>query len=174
MTFGMLKNKSSLIILGVDPGIADTGFGVIKKDRHNKLTCLAYGSIKTEAKTDHEERLFLIYKELNKIIKKYKPVLIAVEQLFFSSNIKTALIVGEARGVAMLVARQNKVPTAQFTPLEVKQAVSTYGRASKGQVQKMVKLILNLKEIPRPDDAADALATAICAANSRNHITRNT
>ena len=161
-------NKSSLIILGIDPGIADTGFGVIKKDRHNKLACLAYGSIKTKAKTEHSERLYLIYKELNKIIKKYKPAVIAVEQLFFSNNVKTALIVGEARGVAMLAAGQNKVPTTQFTPLEVKQAVSTYGRAGKDQVQKMVKIILNLKEIPKPDDAADALAVAICAANSCN------
>lgn len=165
----MLKNKSSFIILGIDPGIADTGFGIIKKDRNNKLSCMNYGSIKTKAKTDHAERLYLIYQELNKIIKKYKPEVIAVEQLFFCSNAKTALIVGEARGVAMLAARQNKVPTVQFTPLQVKQAVSTYGRAGKDQVQKMVKIILNLKEIPKPDDAADALAVAICAANS--HIT---
>lgn len=165
----MSTNKSSLIILGIDPGIADTGFGIIKKDKNNKLDCLSYGSVKTKAKTEHSERLYLIHRELNKIIKKYRPEVIAVEQLFFCSNTKTALIVGEARGVAMLAAKRNKVPTVQFTPLQVKQAVSTYGRAGKDQVQKMVKLILNLKEIPKPDDAADALAVAICAANS--HIT---
>ncbi len=157
---------SPTIILGIDPGIADTGFGVIKRDQNNKLSCLNYGSIKTKAQTEHSERLSSIYKGLNKIIKKYKPDIIAVEELFFCSNAKTALIVGEARGVAMLAAKQNKTPIMEFTPLQVKQAVSTYGRAEKTQVQKMVKLILNLKEIPQPDDAADALAIAICAANS--------
>jgi len=161
-----LKNKSSAIILGIDPGIADTGFGVIKKDGH-KLTCLDYGSIKTKAKTELSERLDILNKELNKIIKKYQPDLIAVEELFFCKNAKTALVVGHARGVVLLSAKQNKIAVTEFTPLQVKQAVSTYGRAEKSQVQKMVKLILNLKEIPKPDDAADALAVAICAANSK-------
>lgn len=155
-----------MIILGIDPGIADTGFGVVRKEANNKLACLDYGSIKTKAKTDLGDRLEIINKELNKIIKKYKPNLIAIEQLFFCRNEKTALIVGQARGVAVLTAKQNKIKTVEFTPLQVKQAVSSYGKASKMQVQKMVKLILNLKELPRPDDAADALAIAICASNS--------
>ena len=154
------------IILGIDPGIADTGYGVIKKDKTGKLICLDYGSIKTEAKNQLPDRLETISKKLNKIIKKYKPQLAAVEQLFFCKNVKTALTVSHARGVIILTARQNKIQVTEFTPLQVKQAVTTYGQASKIQVQKMVKLILNLRELPKPDDAADALAIAICAANS--------
>ena len=156
------------IILGIDPGIADTGFGAIKKDGQGNLVCLSFGSIKTAARLPMDERLAILAEELKKLIKKYQPGLVAVEQLFFCKNVKTALIVGQARGVVLLVAKQNRVPIVEFTPLQVKQAVSTYGQASKTQVQKMVKLLLHLDEIPRPDDAADALAIAICAANSRN------
>jgi crossover junction endodeoxyribonuclease RuvC len=156
-----------MIILGIDPGLADTGFGIIEKNGRAKLTCQKYGSIKTSPKEELGERLETINKNLDKIIKKYKPKLIAVEQLFFCKNVKTASVVGQARGVILLTARQNKIPTVEFTPLEVKQAVSSYGQAGKLQVQKMVKLLLNLKELPKPDDAADALAIAICAANSQ-------
>ena len=154
------------IILGIDPGIADTGFGIIKID-NNKLTCLGYGSIKTSSKFKLADRLEIINLELNKLIKKYKPELIAIEELFFCNNAKTALVVGQARGVVVLTAKLNKIKSVEFTPYQVKQAVSTYGHAKKDQVQKMVKLILNLKEIPKPDDAADALAIAICAINSK-------
>jgi crossover junction endodeoxyribonuclease RuvC len=154
------------IILGIDPGIADTGFGIIKDENH-KLTCLDYGSIKTSAKLELPDRLEIINLELTKLIKKYQPGLIAIEELFFCNNVKTALVVGQARGVIVLTAKQNKVKSVEFTPYQVKQAVSTYGHAEKGQVQRMVKLILNLKELPKPDDAADALAIAICAVNSR-------
>lgn len=154
-----------MIILGIDPGIADTGFGVIKNSG-NKLLCLDYGSIKTGAKSELSDRLEIIHNELNKIIKKYNPVLIAVEQLFFCKNVKTALVVGQARGVVLLTAKQSKLAFKEFTPLQVKQAVSSYGKAEKSQIQRMVKLLLNLKEIPKPDDAADALAIAICAANN--------
>lgn len=153
------------IILGIDPGIADTGFGIIASEK-NKLTCLGYGSIKTSSKLELPDRLEIIHSELTKLIKKHKPDLIAIEELFFCNNAKTALIVGQARGVVVLTAKLNKVKSVEFTPYQVKQAVSTYGHAEKGQVQKMVKLILNLKELPRPDDAADALAIAICAVNS--------
>jgi crossover junction endodeoxyribonuclease RuvC len=153
------------IILGIDPGIADTGFGIIANQK-DKLTCLGYGSIKTSSKLDLADRLEIINLELSKLIKKYKPDLIAIEELFFCKNAKSALIVGQARGVVVLTAKQNKIPAVEFTPLQVKQAVSTYGHAGKEQVQKMVKLLLNLKELPKPDDAADALAIAICAAYS--------
>ncbi|MDD4271285.1 MAG: crossover junction endodeoxyribonuclease RuvC [Patescibacteria group bacterium] len=152
-------------ILGIDPGIADTGFGIVKID-NNKLTCLGYGSIKTSAKLNLADRLEIINSELTKLIKKYKPDLIAIEELFFGNNVKTALIVGQARGVVVLTAKLNKINSVEFTPYQVKQAVSTYGHARKDQVQRMVKIILNLKELPRPDDAADALAIAICAGNS--------
>ncbi len=153
------------IILGIDPGIADTGFGIIASEKNN-LTCLGYGSIKTSSKLDLPDRLEIIHLELNKLIKKHKPDLIAIEELFFCNNAKTALIVGQARGIVVLTAKLHKIKSVEFTPYQVKQAVSTYGHAEKGQVQRMVKLILNLKELPRPDDAADALAIAICAINS--------
>jgi crossover junction endodeoxyribonuclease RuvC len=154
------------IILGIDPGLADTGYGVIEREQNGKLVCLEYGTIKTPAKEDLGVRLEMINLKLDKIIKKHKPGLIAVEELFFCKNVKTALVVGQARGVILLTARQNKIPMVEATPLQVKQAVSAYGQASKLQVQKMVKLLLNLKELPRPDDAADALAIAISSANS--------
>ncbi len=154
------------IILGIDPGIADTGYGVIKKEGNAKLVCLEYGSVKTHAGNETPIRLEKIYTNLDKKIKKYKPDLVAVEQLFFCNNVKTALTVGEARGVVIFLTRRRKLPMVEFTPLQVKQAVSTYGKASKMQVQKMVKFLLNMEDLPRPDDAADALAVAICAGNS--------
>lgn len=162
----MTLTNEKKIILGIDPGIADTGFGVIAKQKNGSLVCVDYGSIKTSAKISLSDRLEILSCELSKIIKKYQPETIAVEQLFFCKNVKTALVVGHARGVVLLTAKQHKVGLIEFTPLQIKQAVSTYGKASKMQVQKMVKLLLNLKELPKPDDAADALAAAICAANS--------
>lgn len=157
------------IILGIDPGIADTGFGVIEEGPGNKLVCLDYGSIKTKTSLSLPDRLDIIHKELENIIKKYKPQKVGVEQLFFCNNAKTALIVGQARGVVLLTCKQNNIEVFEFTPLQVKQAVSAYGKATKIQVQKMVKLILNLNKIPKPDDAADALAVAICAINNKLH-----
>lgn len=159
----------SHIILGIDPGIADTGFGLIEKDERGNFKCLDYGSIQTKAGLEMSDRLNSLNKELEKIIKKYRPDLIAVEQLFFCKNVKTALVVGQARGVILLSAKQSGVKTVEFTPLQIKQAVSSYGKASKMQVQKMVKILLDLKEIPKPDDAADALAVAICAINFSGH-----
>jgi len=156
----------SKIILGLDPGLADTGYGVIKVVG-SKVTCLAYGSIQTAAALDLVDRLDELHQKLDKIIKKYHPQIAAIEQLFFNKNVRTALIVGQARGVLLLTLRQNKLPVFDFTPAQVKLAVTAYGQATKLQVQKMVKMILNLKEIPRPDDAADALAIALCALNSR-------
>jgi len=155
------------VILGIDPGIADTGYGVIRKEEGDKISCLDYGSITTSSKMQLPARLKLLYEQLLKLIKNHKPEIIAVEQLFFCKNVKTALVVGHARGVVLLVAEQCGLPVFEFTPLQVKQAVSSYGQADKTQVQKMVKLLLNLKNIPKPDDAADALAVAICGANSR-------
>lgn len=156
----------SRIILGVDPGIADTGYGVISDDK-GKVTCLAYGSIKTSSKDDLITRLNQLHLELDKVIKKYQPALVSVEELFFSKNVKTALTVGHARGVILLTIKQNNLPIFEFKPAQVKQAVSGYGAAKKDQVQKMVKTLLGLKEIPKPDDAADALAIAMCALNCK-------
>jgi crossover junction endodeoxyribonuclease RuvC len=154
------------IILGLDPGIADTGYGIIKAEG-SKLSCLAYGSIKTDSKEKLANRLESLFISLDKIIKKYQPDAASIEELFFNKNVKTALVVGQARGVIILALKLNKISMSEFTPGQVKQAVSSYGRASKNQVQNMVKMILKLKEIPKPDDAADALAIAICALNNR-------
>lgn len=153
------------IILGIDPGIADTGYGVIEKLPGGKIRAITWGSIKTKAGHKLIDRLSVLHSELESIIKKYKPDMVAVEELFFCNNAKTALIVGQARGVVLLTIKESRIPFSEFTPLQVKQAVSTYGKAGKAQVQKMVKLLLNLREIPKPDDAADALAIAICALN---------
>ncbi len=153
------------IILGIDPGIADTGYGIIEKLPGGKMRCLAYGSIRTAAKTELSERIYSLHNDLNKIIKQFKPGLVAVEELFFCKNAKTALMVGQARGVVLLTIKENGLPVAEFTPLQIKQSISTYGKAGKAQVQKMVKMLLGLDEIPKPDDAADALAAAICAFN---------
>ncbi|MFH1225787.1 MAG: crossover junction endodeoxyribonuclease RuvC [bacterium] len=153
-----------MIILGIDPGLADTGYGVLIKDR--ELKYLTHGSIKTKAGLAMADRLRIIYRELKSIIKKYSPEVIAVEKLFFCKNVKTALAVGQARGVILLTASQATLQLEEYTPLQVKQAVVGYGNADKQQVQAMVKTILNLKKIPEPDDAADALAIAICCAHS--------
>lgn len=155
-----------MIIIGFDPGLADTGYGVIKV-QGNRFSCLDYGSIKTLAKTDLSDRLCIIYNEILDLLKKYKPERVAIEHLFFSKNVKTAMAVGQARGVILLAIAQAAIPMVEFTPNQVKQAVSAYGGASKDQIQRMVKVILNLEEIPKPDDAADALAIAICGSSNR-------
>jgi len=152
--------------MGIDPGIADTGYGIIEINSSN-LKCLEYGSIKTKAGTPLLTRLHKLHTELDVLIKKYQPAIISVEELFFCNNAKTAIIVGQARGVVLLAIEQNNIPFVEFTPLQIKQAVSSFGGADKKQVQRMVKLILNLKEIPTPDDAADGLAAAICASNNK-------
>lgn len=155
--------KFHKIILGIDPGFADTGFGVIKNEGQI-ITHLSYGSIKTHSKAQFPDRLFSLHNELKEIIKKYQPSLIAIEKLFFAQNTKTAIDVGQARGVILLTAIQEKKEIVEFTPLQVKLAITGYGRADKKQIQEMVRILLQLKIIPHPDDAADALAIAICAS----------
>ncbi len=154
------------IIIGFDPGLADTGFGVIE-DQGGKFVCLDYGSIRTPAKTHMSERLETIYTRVSELIKEYKPDIVGIEKLFFSRNVTSAMLVGQARGVILLAIEQAGVAVIEFTPNQVKQAVSCYGAAGKSQVQKMVKMILNLKEIPKPDDAADGLAIAICTSGQK-------
>lgn len=153
-----------MVILGIDPGIADTGWGVIKSEG-GALTALAYGSIKTTAGLPLTERLLTLEKGLGQIIADYQPQVAVVEELFFAKNVKTALVVGQARGVVLLTLARAGLTLKEFKPTQVKQAVTAYGGAGKTQVQKMVQLILKLKELPKPDDAADALALAICGAN---------
>lgn len=158
--------KSKLrIILGIDPGIADTGFGVITQ-AGNELTMIDYGSIKTKAGLPLPDRLFDLHQSLETLIATYKPTYIAVEKLFFCKNVKTALTVGHARGVVLLTAGRHDLTLTEFTPLQIKQALTSYGQADKKQVQQMVKIVLGLSTPPKSDDAADALACAICCAHS--------
>jgi len=158
-----------VIILGIDPGTATTGYGVIKKEG-SVLTVLEYGCIRTEANQDLKIRLRIIEEDLIEIIESFKPDVASVEQLFFCNNAKTALAVGHARGVILLTLEKSGMPVYEYTPLQVKQAVSGYGKASKKQIQEMVKILLKMKEIPRPDDAADALAIAMCHLQNANFI----
>ncbi|OGZ32086.1 MAG: crossover junction endodeoxyribonuclease RuvC [Candidatus Portnoybacteria bacterium RBG_13_40_8] len=155
-----------MIILGIDPGTAITGFGVLKKIGEHELKLIDYGCIKTPSDLSTAERLALLNKELSSLLKKQKPDIAAIEDIFFFKNLKTAIKVSQARGVILFTIAQTKIPIYEYTPLQIKQAVACYGRAEKSQVQKMVKRLLNLKEIPKPDDASDALATAICCANT--------
>jgi crossover junction endodeoxyribonuclease RuvC len=155
------------LILGIDPGIAILGFGLVRYEA-NKFTVVDYGAVTTDADLAMSARLSIIYNGLIDIIEKYRPDAFAIEELFFSKNIKTALTVGHARGVAVLAGSKSGVQVYEYTPLQVKQAVVGYGRADKNQIQQMVKIILNLREIPKPDDVADALAVAICHGNSSN------
>ncbi len=149
------------VILGLDPGTAITGWGVINSIKKTP-ELKAFGSIQTDSKTDNAQRLCEIADDLEKIINQYQPDEIAIEDLFFFKNLKTAVKVAQARGVLILVSSRQKIPVFEYTPLQVKQALTGYGRADKNQVQLMVKNILKLEKIPKPDDAADALAVSIC------------
>ncbi|WP_206812592.1 crossover junction endodeoxyribonuclease RuvC [Paradesulfitobacterium ferrireducens] len=154
-----------MIILGIDPGTAIMGYGLIEK-KGNVLKALDYSAWRTEANTPLPERLLLLHQELTGLISSRRPDEIAVEQLFFNRNTTTALAVGHARGIVLLAAAQHDIPVFEYTPLQVKQAVVGYGKAEKQQVQHMVKALLALSAIPKPDDTADALAIAICHAHS--------
>ncbi len=155
-----------MIILGIDPGVAKMGYGVIKKIK-GSIECLAYGVIETDPSLLPEKRLNKIYLNLIKLINLYKPSLLVVERVYFFKNLKTALPVSEAKGIVLLAAARKKIAIKQITPLQVKMGVTGYGRADKKQIQKLVKEILKMKELPKPDDAADALAAAICMSQCR-------
>ena len=152
-------------ILGIDPGIATVGFGIIEYDGV-KFKPIEYGKVTSPAHTDLTLRLKMVYDDMEYIVKKFKPDHVAIEELFFNSNTKTAITVAQARGVLVLAAANSNVPVYEYTPLQVKQAVVGYGRAIKRQVIEMTKKILNLQKTPKPDDVADALAIAICHAHT--------
>ena len=152
-------------ILGIDPGTAITGYGIIDAEGQS-LNKISYGSITTPSKQKLSDRLLTINNSLEELIITYEPDEVAVEKLFFNKNTRTALSVGHARGVILLAAARKCLEIGEYTPLQVKQAVAGYGGAQKLQVQSMVKMLLGLKEIPKPDDVADALAVAICHAHS--------
>ncbi len=151
-------------VIGVDPGTAITGYGIVDL-QGNRLEVVAYDCIKTDAGLAMPLRLQYLYRQLLAVLEFYRPEQCAVEELFFNKNARTALAVGQARGVTLLAAVNAGLEVAEYTPLEVKQAVVGYGRAAKEQVQYMVRALLCLPEIPRPDDVADALAVAICHAH---------
>jgi len=172
-----------MIIIGIDPGTATTGYGVIetpflksslkkpcfsqKKDPLRKVknfSCLGYGLIKTSPSLQAAERLNKLNKDLNGLIKKYQPEILAVENVYFFKNLKTAIPVSQAKGVILMTAAKKKIPVFEFTPLQMKMAITGYGRAEKKQVQGMLKILLRLDKIPSPDDAADALGIAVCCA----------
>ncbi len=148
-------------ILGIDPGYATVGFGILDY-QGMRFSTVEYGAILTEAHTDFSERLCIIYEDMTYLLEHYKPQCISVEKLFFNTNKTTGIMVAEARGVILLAAGQHHTPVYEYTPLQVKSAVVGYGKAEKAQVMDMTRRILHLDEIPKPDDAADALALAIC------------
>ncbi len=153
-----------MTILGIDPGIATVGYGVIQYE-NGCFRTIATGAIETPAGIDVEDRIEMVYDDLCELIKMYSPTEISIEELFFNTNQKTAIAVAEARGAILLAAKKNRLNIAEYTPIQVKLAVTGYGRAEKKQVQEMVKIILGLPRVPKPDDAADALALAICHAH---------
>lgn len=152
-------------ILGIDPGVAIVGYGVIEYKK-NVFKVIDYGKITSPAHTPLSKRLKMVYDGATELVNAFKPDVVAIEELFFNTNVKTAIAVGHARGVLVLAAENAGIPVAEYTPLQIKQAVVGYGRADKNQVQQMVKMFLSLNEIPKPDDTADALAVAICHAHS--------
>jgi len=150
-----------MLVLGIDPGIAITGYGLIRTDRHNEYVLKDYGVITTPAGIEEGARLEMLYDQMTDLIHLHRPDYGALEKLFFQKNVRTANSVGQARGVAMLTLAQAKCPVREYTPNEIKQTVCGYGNAGKAQVQRMVQALLQLAELPKPDDAADALAVAI-------------
>ena len=154
-----------MLILGIDPGTATTGFGLVEQ-QGDKLVHVHCGCILTSPKETSQGRLAKIYSELKAIIGKHKPKAMAVERLYFGENSKTAMAVGQARGIVLLAAAEAKLAMYEYTPLEVKMAITGYGKAEKRQIQQMVRVLLRLTAVPKPDDAADALAVAICHLNS--------
>ncbi|GAB6087991.1 crossover junction endodeoxyribonuclease RuvC [Alkaliphilus crotonatoxidans] len=156
-----------MIILGIDPGIAIMGIGIIHYEG-NRFKVIHYDAIKTSNDITTDQRLEAIFVQLSSLIETYRPQAVAIEELFFNTNAKTAILVGQARGVALLSAALKQIPVYEYTPLQVKQGVVGYGRADKSQVQQMIKALLNLEKVPKPDDVADALAVAVCHAHSGN------
>jgi len=154
-----------MIILGLDPGYAIVGYGVINYEASN-FKVLDYDAITTEKDEEFVNRLEAVYDGVTYLIEKHRPDAVSVESLFWGTNSKTAILVAQARGVILLAAKKHSIPVYEYTPLQVKSAVTGYGKATKEQIMEMTRLILNLREIPKPDDAADALAVAVCCAHS--------
>ncbi len=157
-------------VIGIDPGTAITGYGIIREESSGDLIWIAHGVITTPSDWEEPQRLLYLYQSLLQVIKDNQPDCCAVEKLFFQKNVKTALKVGQGRGAALIAVAEAGLAIGEYTPLAIKQAVVGYGKADKNQVQHMVKLLLNLDDVPQPDDAADALAVAICHLHSSRRI----
>ena len=167
-----VARRTEPVILGIDPGTARLGYGVIRGGLHPAV--LDAGVIETWPDQDMPGRLVTLYESMQELITEFEPDRLAVEKLFFARNVTTAIAVGQARGVVLLAAAQGNVPVYEYSPSEIKHAIAGYGKADKPQMQEMVRLILNLRAIPQPDDAADALAVAICDAQTRPFAERAT
>jgi crossover junction endodeoxyribonuclease RuvC len=154
-----------MIVLGIDPGTARLGYGVVER-QGSRLTMLDYGCLETINDRPLEQRLLLIHEGIDDLIETYRPEAVGVERLFFNKNVQTAMAVGQARGVVLLTAAQHGLPVLEYGPHEVKLAVTGYGKAPKDQVQRMVQMVLSMDQVPKPDDAADALAVAVCTAHA--------
>ncbi len=154
-----------MVILGIDPGYAITGYGVVSYEK-NHFSVLDYGAITTKAHTPFEQRLLTLHQQLDAVISRFHPDVMAIEELFFQRNTTTAIGTAQARGVLILSAAEANIPVYEYTPMQIKQAVTGYGRADKNQVSTMVKMLLHLEEMPKPDDVTDALAIAICQAHT--------
>jgi len=165
------KRKKSMRILGIDPGYAILGYGVIDM-KGNRFSVCGYGAVTTDASMEMPDRLKHLYTQIMEIIQEYEPEVVSIEELFFNNNAKTALLVGQARGVAILACANSGLEIREYTPLQIKQGIVGYGRAEKKQVQAMVKTILHLDEVPKPDDTADALAAAICHGHCAGHLNK--
>ena len=156
-----------MLVLGLDPGLATTGYGLVKESESGDMALVDYGTIQTPAGEPLPSRLLQIARELASLLTRYCPDVVAVEELFFCRNVTTALIVGQARGVTVLEAARAGIPVHEYKPMIIKQAITGYGKAPKSQMQEMVRLLLQLDQIPTPDDAADAVAVAICHLHNR-------
>ena len=165
-----MRKRDVLVIMGVDPGSSVTGYGLVKTRSGNEISLLDYGTIKTDSGFQPEEKLKKIYDGLVKVLRKSRPDEFAIEEAFYSKNAKTAMVMGQVRGVAILAAAQAQIPVAEYSPREIKQSIVGSGNASKSQVQFMVKNLLGLKKRPEPEDAADALAVALCHAQKIKEI----
>ncbi len=160
------------LVLGIDPGTAIMGYGLVRVGADDELELVEYGVLTTAAGTPMPQRLLELYGKLQALLRRYHPAQMVVEELFFNKNTNTAIAVGQARGVALLAGATAGMQISEFTPLQVKQALTGYGRATKDQIQQMVRVTFDLDEIPQPDDAADAIAIAICHLRSRRFLER--
>lgn len=167
----MDHKDNSFSVIGIDPGIATTGFAILKKEK-DEVKVVKYGAIETPKNVELGKRLHLLYLELKDIFENYDVDFVAVEKIFFNTNLKTVVSVSEARGIVLLVSEQYNKKVFEYTPLEVKKSILGFGRATKSDIQNSIKAILNLDKIPKPDDAADAIAIALCHIYSYNYLTR--